>query len=74
MTNLQIRIFQIYPVLTPSRPVLPPILPPGSTERPFDVDDDDGIEKLDSKTDPDAEIKKPENIQQDNDTVTVEAL
>lgn len=69
--------FQIYPVLTPSHPGLPPrpILPP-TTQRPFDEDDYDGVEKLDSKVDPAAGTKKPESggEQDGDDSITVEAI
>lgn len=66
-------IFQVYPVLTPeSHPGIPPVLPPTSTEQSFD--DYDGIEKLDTKVDPGTETKKPEDNEQDNDSITVEAI
>lgn len=68
-------LFQVYPVLTPSRPGLPPrpLLPPTSTQEPFDVNID-GIEKLDSKVDPGTEMKKPASSEQDADSITVEAI
>lgn len=61
-------------MLTPSHPEVPPTLPPTSTEQSFDQDDYDGIEKLDTKVDPDTEIKKPEDSEQDDDSITVEAI
>lgn len=74
--DLRIPLNPVYPVLTPSHPgVLPPVLPPTSTQRPSDDDDDDdGIEKLDIKVDPTTETKKPENSEQDDDSITVEAI
>ncbi|XP_029156470.1 uncharacterized protein LOC114929193 [Nylanderia fulva] len=73
--DLQIPFNPIYPVLTPSHPgVLPPALPPTSTQEPFDDDNDyDGIEKLDTKVDPATETKKPETSEHD-DSITVEAI
>lgn len=53
----------------PSGPVVPP-----TQEPPFNEDDYDGIEKLDAKVDPDKETKKPENISEQDDSITVEAL
>lgn len=66
-------------MLTPSHPGYPsrPIFPPTSTTEPFDVDiddADDGIEKLDSKVDSGTESKKPASIEQDADSITVEAI
>ncbi|XP_014480735.1 PREDICTED: uncharacterized protein LOC106747593 [Dinoponera quadriceps] len=76
--NIGIPLNPIYPVLTPSHPGLPgrPLLPPTSTQEPFDVDiDDDRIEKLDSKVEPGTETKKPANSgEQDEDSITVEAI
>ena len=57
-------------MLTPFHPGIPPALPPTSTEQPSNEDDYDGIEKLDTKVDPDTE--NPENT--DNDSITVEAI
>jgi hypothetical protein len=61
-------------VLTPSRPEFPvrPVLPPTSTPELFD--EDDGVEKLDSKLEPNTETKKPENSERDDDSITVEAI
>ncbi|GAB1864665.1 hypothetical protein CAJAP_05744 [Camponotus japonicus] len=71
--DLRIPLNPIYPVLTPSHPgVLPPALPPTSTQQPSNDDDYDGIEKLDTKVDPATETKKPENEQ--DDSITVEAI
>lgn len=69
-------LFQIYPVLTPSQPGLPPrpLLPPTSPQEPSEEDDYDGIEKLDMKVDPNTETKKPENNEKDNDSVVVDAI
>ncbi|KAG7201179.1 hypothetical protein KM043_003969 [Ampulex compressa] len=71
----------VYPVLRPSHPgSLPrPSVPPTSTPRPTNEDehdDDDGIEKLDSKVDPESEMKQPEGAQEnlDDDSIAVEAL
>lgn len=63
-------------MLPPPHPgVLPPALPPTSTQRPSDDDDYDGIEKLDTKVDTvDTETKKPGNDEQDDDSITVEAI
>lgn len=63
-------------MLMPSHPGLPPrpTFPPTSTEEPFDEDDYDSIEKLDTKVDPNEETKKPENSEQDDDSITVEAI
>ncbi|XP_018402926.1 PREDICTED: uncharacterized protein LOC108779892 [Cyphomyrmex costatus] len=70
--DIRIPLNPVYPVLTPSRPEIPSVLPPTSTEQSFDEDDYDGIEKLDMKVDPDTETKNPENT--DNDSITVEAI
>jgi len=61
-------------VLTPSRPELPPrpVFPPTSTPELFD--EDDGVEKLDSRVEPNTETKKPENNEQDDDSISVEAI
>ncbi|XP_029675016.1 uncharacterized protein LOC115242677 isoform X2 [Formica exsecta] len=74
--DLRIPLNPIYPMLTPSHPgVLPPALPPTSTQQPSDDDDYDGIEKLDTKVDTvDTETKKPGNDEQDDDSITVEAI
>ncbi|KAL6266807.1 hypothetical protein P5V15_003638 [Pogonomyrmex californicus] len=69
--DIRIPLNPIYPVLTPSHPGVSPVFPPTSTES-FDEADYDGIEKLDTKIDPDTETKKPEN--NDNDSITVEAI
>ncbi|EZA53708.1 hypothetical protein DMN91_007887 [Ooceraea biroi] len=74
--DFRIPLSPVYPVLTPSHhPGFPPrpLLPPTSTQEPFDVDDYDGIEKLDTQVDPNAETKKPEN-NEDDDSITVEAI
>lgn len=68
--------FPIYPLLTPSHPGLPPrpILPPTSTQQPFDEDAYNNVEKLDSKVDPSTgETKKP-GSEEDDDSITVEAI
>ncbi|XP_018303944.1 uncharacterized protein [Mycetomoellerius zeteki] len=70
--DIRIPLNPIYPLLTPSHPGIPPALPPTSTEQSSDEDDYDGIEKLDTKVDPDTETKNPENT--DNDSITVEAI
>ncbi|XP_071582781.1 uncharacterized protein [Temnothorax nylanderi] len=72
--DIRIPLNPVYPVLTPSHPGIPPVLPPTSTEQSFDEDDYDGIEKLDTKVEPDAETKKPEHSEQDDDSITVEAI
>ncbi|KMQ93118.1 hypothetical protein RF55_6807 [Lasius niger] len=72
--DLRIPLNPIYPVLTPSHPGVPPVLPPTTTQQPFDDDDYDGIEKLDAKVDPATETKKPGNSEQDDDSITVEAI
>ncbi|KYN30761.1 hypothetical protein ALC56_14572 [Trachymyrmex septentrionalis] len=68
--DIRIPLNPVYPVLTPFHPGIPPALPPTSTEQPSNEDDYDGIEKLDTKVDPDTE--NPENT--DNDSITVEAI
>ncbi|XP_072751708.1 uncharacterized protein [Anoplolepis gracilipes] len=75
--DLRIPLNPVYPVLTPSHPgVFPPALPPTSTEQPSvtNNDDYDGIEKLDTKVDPATETKKPGNDEQNDDSITVEAI
>ncbi|XP_036139558.1 uncharacterized protein LOC105839878 isoform X2 [Monomorium pharaonis] len=71
--DIRIPLNPVYPVLTPSHPGISPILPPTSTEQSFE-DDYDSIEKLDTKVDPNTEAKKPENSEQDDDSITVEAV
>lgn len=72
---------QVYPVLSPSHPGFIPVSgsPPISTDRPFDVDNDDdsGIEKLDTKVEPEKEMRKPDandGNYDDDDTITIEAI
>ncbi|XP_011693087.1 PREDICTED: uncharacterized protein LOC105453081 [Wasmannia auropunctata] len=72
--DIRIPFNPVYPVLTPSQPGVPPVLPPTSTEQSFDENDYDGIEKLDTKVDPDTDAKKPEDSEQDDDSITVEAI
>ncbi|KAF7391838.1 hypothetical protein HZH68_011381 [Vespula germanica] len=71
----------VYPVLSPSHPGFIPVSgsPPISTDRPFDVDNDDdsGIEKLDTKVEPEKEMRKPDandGNYDDDDTITIEAI
>lgn len=78
----------IYPVWSPAHPGFVPSVgsPPISTQRPFDVDnndgngdgdDDDGIEKLDTKVDPETGMRKPDATEEsydDDDTISVEAI
>ncbi|KAK2583821.1 hypothetical protein KPH14_009719 [Odynerus spinipes] len=70
----------VYPVFSPSYPGFAPGAgsPPISTQRPFDVDNsDDGIEKLDTKVDPETGMRKPEATGgsfDDDDTISVEAI
>ncbi|XP_011156262.1 uncharacterized protein LOC105193504 [Solenopsis invicta] len=73
--DIRIPLNPVYPVLTPSHPGVPPIVPPTSTEQSFDENDYDGIEKLDTKVEVDTETKKDsENNEQDDDSITVEAI
>ncbi|KAL0114718.1 hypothetical protein PUN28_011789 [Cardiocondyla obscurior] len=68
--DVRIPLSPVYPVLTPPRPGISPVLPPTSTEQSSEESDYDSGEKLDTDT----EIKKPESSEEHDDSITVEAI
>ncbi|XP_012141763.1 uncharacterized protein LOC105662597 [Megachile rotundata] len=73
--DLRFPLNPVYPVLKPGQPGLQPkpTAPSTTTTKPADGNED-GIEKLDTKVEPETETNKPMENKDEDDSITVDSI
>ncbi|XP_029051691.1 uncharacterized protein LOC114880159 [Osmia bicornis bicornis] len=75
--DLRFPLNPVYPLLKPGQPgPLPKPNPPSTTTMKPTEESDDGIEKLDTKVEPEKEMKEPvdSNENDDDDSITIDSI